>query len=355
MGGMCDFCGEQRSIVYCRSDAASLCLSCDRNVHSANALSRRHPRTLLCERCTSSQPAFVRCVEERISLCQNCDWAGHSAAPANAHKRQIVSCYTGCPSSSELAGIWSFLLDSDQGMPNSEEEGSVPAEAPSASGAHTPLLEPSSIASINPDFQNLDLRAGEAAIPRYPKCSIYDDDFNMDEIDFRIEDYEELFGGEQNLDDSRISEMKDMSESDCHGACPCPAEISSPSIGVARTKMQSVAACSSNTADSMVSSKTEPNASFTWQAQSSLSFPNHTAGEISAATADHQEGTEPPWSRKSDAVRRYQEKKKTRKFEKKVRYESRKVRADSRKRVKGRFIKAGDAYDYDPLKETRSC
>lgn len=37
-----------------------------------------------------------------------------------------------------------------------------------------------------------------------------------------------------------------------------------------------------------------------------------------------------------------------------MRYASRKARADVRRRVKGRFVKAGDAYDYDPLNETRS-
>lgn len=41
-------------------------------------------------------------------------------------------------------------------------------------------------------------------------------------------------------------------------------------------------------------------------------------------------------------------------FEKKVRYASRKVRADTRRRVKGRFVKAGEAYDYDPMSQTRS-
>lgn len=41
-------------------------------------------------------------------------------------------------------------------------------------------------------------------------------------------------------------------------------------------------------------------------------------------------------------------------FEKTVRYVSRKARADVRKREKGRFVKAGDAYDYDPLSHTRS-
>lgn len=109
MGQLCDFCGEQRSIVHCRSDAACLCLSCDRNVHSANALSKRHLRTLVCERC-HCQPAVVRCIEEKISLCQNCNWSGH-AAPASPmdHKRQTINCYSGCPSAAEFSRIWSFF------------------------------------------------------------------------------------------------------------------------------------------------------------------------------------------------------------------------------------------------------
>lgn len=99
-------------MVHCRSDAACLCLSCDRNVHSANALSRRHTRTLLCERC-HLQPATVRCIEERLSLCHNCDWTGHgtSTSAPSSHKRQTINCYSGCPSAAELSSIWSFVLD----------------------------------------------------------------------------------------------------------------------------------------------------------------------------------------------------------------------------------------------------
>ena len=41
-------------------------------------------------------------------------------------------------------------------------------------------------------------------------------------------------------------------------------------------------------------------------------------------------------------------------YEKTIRYASRKSRADVRKRVKGRFVKAGEAYDYDPLGATKS-
>ncbi|CAK9187691.1 unnamed protein product, partial [Ilex paraguariensis] len=124
-------------------------------------------------------------------------------------------------------------------------------------------------------------------------------------------------------------------------------------------------ACSNAaSADSMMSCKTEPNLCFPRQAHSTLSF----SGLTESSTGEYQDcGAssmllmgEPPWcppcpessfpsTSRSSAVLRYKEKKKARKFEKKVRYASRKARADVRKRVKGRFVKAGDVYDYDPL------
>lgn len=46
---------------------------------------------------------------------------------------------------------------------------------------------------------------------------------------------------------------------------------------------------------------------------------------------------------RGNAMQRYKEKKKTRRYEKHIRYESRKARADTRKRVKGRFVKLNGA------------
>lgn len=46
---------------------------------------------------------------------------------------------------------------------------------------------------------------------------------------------------------------------------------------------------------------------------------------------------------RGNAMQRYKEKKKTRRYEKQIRYESRKARADTRKRVRGRFVKANAA------------
>eukprot|EP00271_Cylindrocystis_brebissonii_P010027 TRINITY_DN259_c4_g1_i2.p1 TRINITY_DN259_c4_g1~~TRINITY_DN259_c4_g1_i2.p1 ORF type:complete len:944 (+),score=350.48 TRINITY_DN259_c4_g1_i2:238-3069(+) len=110
----CDYCGEGRAIVYCRADSARLCLSCDRHVHSANALSVRHPRTLLCDGC-NLQPATVRCQMECLSFCPSCDWETHGAkSSASSHKRHSFDSFTGCPSAADLAMIWGCEMPSDK-------------------------------------------------------------------------------------------------------------------------------------------------------------------------------------------------------------------------------------------------
>ncbi|KAL2513437.1 Zinc finger protein CONSTANS-LIKE 10 [Abeliophyllum distichum] len=99
-------------MVYCRTHAAYLCLSCDRNVHSACALSRRHSRTLVCDQC-NSQPAAVRCIEEEISLCQSCNWSSHAAsasAVAINNSQSIVILYVLLQPSFLVFGILSSRL-----------------------------------------------------------------------------------------------------------------------------------------------------------------------------------------------------------------------------------------------------
>ncbi|KAH0669927.1 hypothetical protein KY285_024068 [Solanum tuberosum] len=412
MGHICEFCGEQRSIVYCRSDAACLCLSCDRNVHSANALSQRHSRTLLCERC-NSQPAIVRRVEEKVSLCKNCDSIGHAGSGTGSmHNRQALSSYTGCPSAAELSTIWSFLLDNPLGGDSTCEkrmgsmsiidnrptdsrapQGTFSSQDASAtvevSEMHTPnkssVLVGSSMLTLGNKLNKVEQIVGSVNFSSSKGCysgvkgsTIYEDDpfsqdFNMDEVDLSFENYEELFSGSldnpnqlfENDDIDGLFGTKDVSVSD--SSCQDANAVEGSSI---RRVMSMLPACSNaESAESLMSCKTEPTVYFARQA-SILSFSN-LGGESNAG--DYQEcGAstmllmgEPPWchpcpesslasSSRSDAVLRYKEKKKTRKFDKHVRYASRKARADVRRRVKGRFVKAGDAYDYDPVNETRS-
>ncbi|KAH0706781.1 hypothetical protein KY289_011857 [Solanum tuberosum] len=407
MGYICEYCGEQRSIVYCRSDAACLCLSCDRNVHSANALSQRHSRTLICERC-NSQPAVVRCVEERTSLCQNCDWSGHasSSSGSSMHKRQALSCYTGCPSAAELSNIWSFLLDDpsigdtcEQRMGSMSINDNRPRDGQDTQGKDNSqnvcaavevndmniseksnLLVESSMPTFDNKLHNVEPPIGSSSKGCYMGAkgsSLFEEDpycdnLIMDAVDLSIENYEELFGDSLNYPDELFENenldsffgMKDIKGADYSYRGVNAAE------GSSNWRVNTVQPTCSDaaSADSMMSCKTDSILYFA--RQSSLSVSNQTGGECSAG--DHQDcGVspmllmgEPPWcppcteisstsTSRSNAVLRYKEKKKTRKFDKRVRYVSRKARADVRRRVKGRFIKAGDAYDYDPL-PTRS-
>jgi len=401
MGALCDYCGQHRSMVYCRSDSASLCLSCDRNVHSANALSRRHTRTLLCDRC-ASQPAMVRCLDENTSLCQNCDWNGHSAGSSAAgHKRQTINCYSGCPSSAELSRVWSFILDIPDVAPelNCEQGISMMSIGDSAVSNEDNAAGDNGLLNIASATLTSDLNTGDklksaigssseaganilpvatdqttgsvhstkAKVPYTPdkhmfssKDSIYED-FCMDDIDLSYENYEELFGNshiqtEELFDDAGIDSYFETKE--------VPARSSDE-----QPKPMQPATSNAVSADSGMSNQgAKDDSSLCIPLRQALSYSGFT-GESTAG--DYQDcGVssmilmgEPPWlppgpdgsfaGIRDSAITRYKEKKKRRKFDKKIRYESRKVRADVRKRVKGRFVKAGEAYDYDPL-DTRS-
>ncbi|RWV88291.1 hypothetical protein BHE74_00046431 [Ensete ventricosum] len=117
MEPLCELCGAQRGLVYCKSDAARLCLPCEAFIHSANVLSRR---ALICDRCFT-QPAAVRCLDDRLSLCQCCYRAGPDAGGCGpGHRHHPLSCYSGCPSPPELPAMWSSLLYLSDNTPPKE-------------------------------------------------------------------------------------------------------------------------------------------------------------------------------------------------------------------------------------------
>ncbi|KAL3636040.1 hypothetical protein CASFOL_020587 [Castilleja foliolosa] len=108
MDKKCEFCASLSPIVYCKSDAAHLCLSCDSSVHLANALSHRHPRTLVCQLC-GSHPAIVRCFDHEMFMCQSCDTSSHHHdVTFYQHYKRVIGCYVGCPSAKEFAALWGF-------------------------------------------------------------------------------------------------------------------------------------------------------------------------------------------------------------------------------------------------------
>ncbi|XP_057495703.1 zinc finger protein CONSTANS-LIKE 15-like [Actinidia eriantha] len=77
-----------------------------------------------------------------------------------------------------------------------------------------------------------------------------------------------------------------------------------------------------------------------------IQFTEHSIllrGETTRTTAITKAHMEMIAQNRGNAMLRYKEKKKTRRYDKHIRYESRKARADTRKRVKGRFVKATEA------------
>lgn len=104
----CEFCRAYRPVVYCKADAAHLCLSCDAKVHSANALSHRHLRALLCDSCRQ-ELANIRCLDHRMFMCHRCDQTLHEVS--SCHQKKAINCYMGCPSAKDFVGMLGFELN----------------------------------------------------------------------------------------------------------------------------------------------------------------------------------------------------------------------------------------------------
>ncbi|XP_019057589.1 PREDICTED: zinc finger protein CONSTANS-LIKE 9-like [Tarenaya hassleriana] len=361
MGYACDFCGEDKSVVYCRSDAARLCLACDQHVHSANSLSKRHSRTLLCDKC-SSGPAWIRCVEEKVSLCHKCDLSAHgnslSASASSGHKRQTISSYSGCPSSAELASIWSSVLAIPTLADGStSEKALVMMSATENNKLHSQcsLVSPDILdatATVRPSIpetsafsDNLDQLIGtntSAKLP-YPGIDhlglsgdcVYED-FNLG-VDFVLENYDALFGAALNDSDNLFEngEVNNLlGEEDLTAANLCSQAIFAAEEISVRSANSNQPSCSNiASADSVWSNKAESTICFTSrQAHSSLSF-SGISGDTNSAVDNQDYGVstsviltgEPQWrppptdasslsSSRIDAVMRYREKKKTRKL-----------------------------------------
>ncbi|XXG83022.1 hypothetical protein AAC387_Pa10g0881 [Persea americana] len=54
----CELCNS-RATIYCRSDDAFLCRTCDKHVHKANFLALRHIRCVLCESCQKPKHRYI--------------------------------------------------------------------------------------------------------------------------------------------------------------------------------------------------------------------------------------------------------------------------------------------------------
>ncbi|KAL3843418.1 hypothetical protein ACJIZ3_000821 [Penstemon smallii] len=97
----CDVCSNEEACVFCTSDEAALCHTCDNRVHNANKLASKHPRFPLvhhqfkespcCDICQKRR-ALLFCQEDRALLCLECDSPIHKANEhTKKHNRFLLS------------------------------------------------------------------------------------------------------------------------------------------------------------------------------------------------------------------------------------------------------------------------
>ncbi|KAG0484756.1 hypothetical protein HPP92_008835 [Vanilla planifolia] len=409
MDPVCDFCGAHQALVYCKPDEARLCLPCDRFIHSANAISCRHLRSQLCHRC-HAQPASLICPEDRIALCERCNLAADSprrhipagvytGCPSPAEIYTILFAATSNEVSLPAAGDEdNTALDAPSGtasslgvlyrpiQPDKFEPNWIHSSSSCITSGMASVL-PYAVDQVHffPKDTNPTKLDYNAPLKDYEIGDEDDlrEDLGLGDGAFDVEVTDEIFGWTQldpkltfrdtGLDGFAME--KNLSFADCHCNLESAVEASSsvphdfvpipPRVIATSSTLE---AASSN-ADQLLQNL-NPNKSIQLAFPSanvcpgmSLSLSNLN-GERTAA--NYQDcgisaiflPSEPQWDSNQDiscpqarneAKMRYNEKKKSRLFGKQIRYASRKARADTRKRVKGRFVKAGEAYDYDPL------
>ncbi|KAL8535033.1 hypothetical protein ACS0TY_010889 [Phlomoides rotata] len=370
----CDYCGERLAILYCRADSAKLCLSCDQHVHSANALSKKHLRSQICDNC-AAEPATIRCATDGLVLCQECDWDAHCVVSA-AHDRSPIDGFSGSPSAFDLAAAWGLDLEEKK-----------PAAAYEWGGLLEELMVPNASSVIYSDCggelvkkkkspncgklkqvilkQLLELLADGEDVRRpenfeeqrrqdgvftsllkmqtssEPKeegntnilwnTSTRDHsaqqiwDFNLGQLRGHEEGGEMLYTVPKEA--STLSKRRGMDLSGVN----CCQDIIPYNMG-----SQGPATSESN---NNIGDYSKPKC---FGGSKDIQFMGSSV-LMPSESANAKNDLKLLAKNRGNAMQRYMEKKKTRRYEKHIRYESRKARADTRKRVKGRFVKASEA------------
>ncbi|CAL1398527.1 unnamed protein product [Linum trigynum] len=338
----CEFCNSAPAILHCDSDAANLCLLCDRRVHSANDVSLKHLRIPLCQICGYRIASFRR---DKVNLvaCEECDEResreeeeeGIGGVPS----RIPVKGFSGCPPSLEIAAAfgvdsrsrfqggsggssrWEVYrqlteLESDElevrakkEQEEDEEEWRVLRETPFSSLLASPdrvedkgesfwVADGDLMWSHNPAFETaqiLDFQLGVSA-----GYAVNDPDITV-EHHSNPDEQANSFDEPENAPNHKDSSSRNS----------CTDEPTKMEASLESKVVEEAQTCCVNEDG------------------------NTEAADWLKAKVDFAQI-------RGNAMLRYKEKKKNRRYEKRIRYESRKTGAESRKRVQGRFVKTTD-------------
>lgn len=315
-------CQASNALLFCRADAAYLCMQCDLKVHDANKLASRHERVLLCEVCELA-PAVFTCKADAAALCASCDVDIHSANPlACRHERVPVTPF----SQSKLAHmnvVVPSIGDDD------DDDDMCAAEAASWLLTHPKLPSDELLKTVKEEvtssLEDGNLSAGEETMMH--KEDLYSVGF-LPEVDPYLGlDYASVLRGSRVPDSGAHLHASDL----VVHASPVPSN-GSGSMESERPRKDGYSYAATSLRHSLSSSSMDvgvvPDVM-----QSDLPTPKmHGIPPVGQVESMAREAR----------VLRYKEKRKNRKFEKTIRYASRKAYAETRPRVKGRFAKRSE-------------
>ncbi|KAG2265717.1 hypothetical protein Bca52824_072796 [Brassica carinata] len=343
----CDFCGERAAVLFCRADTAKLCLPCDQQVHTANLLSKStcDLRSAIIAATSLSpsgaSPTTSSCVRTAIGMSTGAVPSPTlmSAPPSKGspavHRQLVVpvpkettsfrkrgsSCgrykQVLCKQLEELLnngdgeareGLMVPEMTERMGRARDAEEinsgGEVIQQPPTTS--FTSLLwnadNPSASSGGGRTTQIWDFNLGQSRDTK-------DAYVTKDDKSFTINSFVDLMN---DTCSTKPKGVKQICQDDCYRPTSSQVPATSESSNLPLTFS------SEKGSNSAASCKTT---------------------RVVATKADLEQLAQ----YRDNAMQRYKEKRKTRRYDKTIRYESRKATADTRLRVKGRFVKATEA------------
>ncbi|XP_027352034.1 zinc finger protein CONSTANS-LIKE 15-like [Abrus precatorius] len=390
----CDFCDSKTAVLFCKADSAKLCLLCDQHVHAANALSLKHVRYQICDTC-KSDTASVRCSTHNLVLCHHCDSHAHSTA--SPHHRHRLHGLSGCPSVPEIASALGLDFSPDH-PPQDPDCPVVPtAAAPpkyNRDDVYQQVLEIArrrdfSAQSVQLKFNHHDTNnnhqndvVDEMLLQQTPFTSLLmlpsESEFDARKSndngygaetgdllwnccptyhtpqvwDFQLQKSRDCgeprvltFDGLEETSLSIPRAFQDVHNMNCStiGDDILSRNNQSDQSSSSHAKKKEE---SNNKARDGFSSESNLIESITYSGTNNVTNMEHlVGGSENVSSLKAKISLEELAKNRGNAMLRYKEKKKTRRYDKHIRYESRKARADTRKRVRGRFVKATDITD----------
>lgn len=374
---LCDFCNAKFAVLHCTADSANLCLFCDRRVHSANILSLKHTRWWICHNCGAKQ-ASVRSSKNGHGLfwfCQGC--------ACNLEDQSHTTCctveeFSGCPSANMLASVLGLNnlvnLSSFESCLEEQKVVKILDGYSLKNELCEQLVEMGRRDLVRAVVDGAELRPQTPPSRRCGQMTPFSSLLLLPPMDLGLKleqrvsdvadeeedllwDYNPTYDPSLMLD-FHLEKSKDCEESGSQ-ATETEHGMNKTCLITPKYEISTVLddALYENNHSSQLLSNHAPATEESIRKQSvglvtefelaasedlgHLLFSRSDTAKGSKSKADMEMVAQ----NRGNAMLRYKEKKKTRRYDKHIRYESRKARADTRKRVKGRFVKSSEAPD----------